>query len=81
MCGIAGIWSKEQRYIPEHQIKKMTNAMSHRGPDAEGFYSVQGLALGHRDEYEKISSRENPYGDGTASRKIVSILNSELNNE
>ena len=47
MCGIAGFVSA--RFNKEH-LKKMTNAIQHRGPDAEGhfFHSDQGIGLGHR---------------------------------
>lgn len=38
MCGIAGIIYKDQKQVKEEALKKMTDRMSHRGPDAEGFY-------------------------------------------
>lgn len=41
MCGIAGIWGKGN-------IKKMLDALSHRGPDGEGVYSNEELKLGAR---------------------------------
>ncbi|OGM91140.1 asparagine synthase (glutamine-hydrolyzing) [Candidatus Wolfebacteria bacterium RIFCSPLOWO2_01_FULL_38_11] len=47
MCGIAGIIKKDsQKYKP--QLKKMTDSLSHRGPDAEGFYFFKDCGLGHR---------------------------------
>lgn len=47
MCGIAGFISL--KYKKQH-LKRMTNALSHRGPDAEGFFmeEEQGVGLGHR---------------------------------
>lgn len=47
MCGIAGIIKEDsQKYKP--QLKKMTDSLSHRGPDAEGFCFFKDCALGHR---------------------------------
>lgn len=48
MCGISGLYGNFQNQ--EIKIGRMTNALKHRGPDAEGFYfnSSNGVALGHR---------------------------------
>ena len=48
MCGIAGIIQKTRGSSLKSQIETMTNLISHRGPDAEGFYMNEELALGHR---------------------------------
>ena len=47
MCGIAGIlrYNGIQRYKDE--IIKMTKALSHRGPDDQGIYETQNIAIGH----------------------------------
>ena len=49
MCGIAG-WIDWSRDLSEENetLKKMTDAIEHRGPDAEGFWLGQHAALGHR---------------------------------
>lgn len=44
MCGFTGIISKSQR----DKISDMTSAIIHRGPDGEGFYQDDNIALGHR---------------------------------
>lgn len=44
MCGIAGIAGEN---AAEH-IVAMTRTLAHRGPDGEGFYSSEDIALGHR---------------------------------
>lgn len=44
MCGIAGIISATGRDV----IRPMTRTMVHRGPDGEGFYEDEVIALGHR---------------------------------
>lgn len=44
MCGICGIYG-----IEDHQtIKRMSDAIAHRGPDDEGFFLDKGISLGHR---------------------------------
>jgi len=48
MCGIAGIFNLDGAPVPHRQIKAMTDAMAHRGPDDEGHYIDINLALGHR---------------------------------
>lgn len=48
MCGIAGIIYKDGTSVTEVVLKKMTNKMLHRGPDAEGFYINGNFGLGHR---------------------------------
>ncbi len=47
MCGIAGILNRSSP-VSRELIKRMTDAMSHRGPDSEGFYQDGPLAFGHR---------------------------------
>lgn len=49
MCGIAGIFDPTNTYGEAH-IKKMTNALSHRGPDGEGIWQSEdaNVYLGHR---------------------------------
>lgn len=46
MCGIAGFVGKEENM--EKVLKKMTDRIRHRGPDAEGFFVNDNVALGQR---------------------------------
>ena len=46
MCGINGIISKSKN--KEKEIKKMNNRIKHRGPESEGTYIDDDIALGHR---------------------------------
>ena len=49
MCGIAGIlYADPATEPPRAPIKRMTDALAHRGPDGEGFHLEPGIALGHR---------------------------------
>lgn len=38
MCGIAGIYSGNGRPVQEGMLRRMCDAMSHRGPDDEGYH-------------------------------------------
>src|SRR5258706_3644122 len=46
MCGIAGYWSGDPN--AREALPRMTAALVHRGPDAEGFYYDGPVGLGHR---------------------------------
>jgi len=50
MCGIAGFVSTETAVGPSSvdAVRRMTNRMRLRGPDAEGIWTGQGVVLGHR---------------------------------
>ena len=49
MCGLAGILTADPaENLAPSMIKRMTDALSHRGPDGEGCYLQPGIGLGHR---------------------------------
>ena len=49
MCGIAGYINKSNKFRPDRNlVKKMTDQLIHRGPDAEGQWTDEHVALGHR---------------------------------
>ncbi len=49
MCGIAGVIDLAgRREIPEGVIERMSRALTHRGPDEEGFLRRPGLAFASR---------------------------------
>ncbi len=49
MCGIAGIFDLNgTRDVDRAALKRMTDALAHRGPDGEDFYFAPGVGLGHR---------------------------------
>jgi asparagine synthase (glutamine-hydrolysing) len=48
MCGIAGILNLNGEPASPVLLRKMTDALAHRGPDGEGFYIDSFVALGHR---------------------------------
>jgi UDP-N-acetylglucosamine 2-epimerase (non-hydrolysing) len=50
------------------------------GNEPEKIYQSITLLLQNKSEYEKMSKSSNPYGDGTASKKIVAFLEQQAKN-
>ena len=48
MCGIAGVFNLNGELFSQSHLQKMANSIAHRGPDAEGFFIQNGIALAHR---------------------------------
>jgi asparagine synthase (glutamine-hydrolysing) len=48
MCGICGIFNVNGEPVSQIVLRKMTDAIAHRGPDGEGFYIDSFIGLGHR---------------------------------
>lgn len=48
MCGITGMFNLNGEPASPVILRRMTDAITHRGPDGEGFYVDSFLALGHR---------------------------------
>lgn len=77
MCGIVGFINKKEN--KEKIIKKMADRIEHRGPDAEGFYIDENIALGHRRlAIIDINSGIQPMFN--EDKKIVVIFNGEIYN-
>jgi asparagine synthase (glutamine-hydrolysing) len=80
MCGIAGLVHVDPRYpLDRDLLNRMTNALAHRGPNAQGLHVWPGAALGHR----RLSIIDLSTGDqpifSEDGRKAV-ILNGEIYN-
>jgi len=61
-------------------IHRINDAMSHRGPDADGFFFEDGIALGHRrlSILDLSSAANQPFTD--ASGRYVMVFNGEIYN-
>lgn len=78
MCGIVGFY-KEELENKEEIIKKMADKIKHRGPDGEGFYIDNKIALGHRRlSIIDIDGGTQPMF--TEDKKLVVIFNGEIYN-
>lgn len=80
MCGITGILHFEKaRGVSSEQLKRMTDVMDYRGPDAEGFFVNGNIGLGHR----RLSIIDLAYGAQpmfSDDRSLVAVLNGEIYN-
>jgi len=48
MCGVAGVLNLDGSAASPIALRRMTDAIAHRGPDGEGHYTDGPLGLGHR---------------------------------
>jgi asparagine synthase (glutamine-hydrolysing) len=48
VCGIAGVFNLNGEPVSPVVLRKMTDAIAHRGPDGEGFYIDNFVGLGNR---------------------------------
>jgi asparagine synthase (glutamine-hydrolysing) len=82
MCGIAGCigLSKQITEDVTKQVIKMTEQLSHRGPDGSGFFSDNKVAFGHRllSIMDLSPYSKQPMSD--ADDKIVIVFNGAIYN-
>lgn len=80
MCGIAGyLHFNKTKKAEQPVLKGMTDCMSYRGPDGEGFYVQDNLALGHRRlSIIDLSSGDQPMY--SSDRHKVLVFNGEIYN-
>jgi len=80
MCGIAGIVRFNHEPVERRLIQSMTDAMSHRGPDADGFFVDDGVAFGHRrlSIIDLSSAANQPFAD--SSGRYTMVFNGEMYN-
>lgn len=48
MCGISGLLRKNNNGVQKDLLQQMNELISHRGPDADGFYYWNNVGLAHR---------------------------------
>jgi len=48
MCVVTGIFNLDGEHVSPVILRKMADAIAHRGPDGEGFYNDGFIGLGHR---------------------------------
>lgn len=79
MCGIAGILGLN-KIQSEPLINNMIQAIDHRGPDAEGVYVEDGVALGHKrlSIIDLTNGANQPFYD--ESNNFVIVFNGEIYN-
>jgi asparagine synthase (glutamine-hydrolysing) len=80
MCGIAGVvYTDPAHPVDAELLRRMTDSMRHRGPDAAGFHVARGVGLGHRRlSIIDVTGGDQPiYGEDGAA---AVILNGEIYN-
>jgi asparagine synthase (glutamine-hydrolysing) len=80
MCGITGILHFSSLPDASYRVREMTNAMTHRGPDAEGLYNDDCISLGHRrlSIIDLSDSANQPFKDDLGN--YVLVFNGEIYN-
>jgi|WetSurMetagenome_2_1015567.scaffolds.fasta_scaffold08838_3 asparagine synthase (glutamine-hydrolysing) len=80
MCGITGaIYLDKARKIETSVLKRMTDAIYHRGPDDEGFYVDNNVGLGFRRlSIIDLNTGHQPLGNENSS--ITLVFNGEIYN-
>ena len=80
MCGINGIYGLDRIDDPKQLISQMNDRLAHRGPDADGTFTNEYLALGHRRlSIIDLDNRSNqPMTDATGRYTLV--FNGEIYN-
>lgn len=80
MCGINGIYQFAGTSLPASVIGKMNDALAQRGPDAEGTYSDDFVALGHRrlSIIDPAPHSNQPFE--SADGRYVMVFNGEIYN-
>ena len=80
MCGIAGFFdSRERAPVNGTVLRCMTDSLTHRGPDASGFFEAPGVGLGHRRlSIIDLSGGQQPLFNEDGS--VVVVYNGELYN-
>lgn len=79
MCGIAGILSFKPTDNTAN-IKRLSDAIAHRGPDSDGFYNDDHISLGHRrlSIIDLSEAANQPFVDNTGN--FIIIYNGEIYN-
>ena len=79
MCGIAGIIDLKNQKTDPKMLKGMVDSMFRRGPDDEGFFLSDNVALGMRRlSIIDPSSGKQPVSNETGS--VVAVMNGEIYN-
>src|SRR5688572_30417976 len=80
MCGIAGIYNFNKNAVAKNTIRLLTDAIHHRGPDANGYYESGTISLGHKrlSIIDLFECSNQPMSDHTGRYRIV--FNGEIYN-
>lgn len=79
MCGIAGYFSPEGRFNKQH-LQTVTNSLTHRGPDASGYFIENAVGFGHRrlSIIDLSEAANQPFF--SRNKRFVVVFNGEIYN-
>ena len=80
MCGITGFLNYNGEPVDPEVLRNMADAIRHRGPDGDGFYTDGGLGFGHRRLAIIDLSHEGDQPMVTADGRYALIFNGEIYN-
>lgn len=80
MCGINGVVYTDPRHpVDRALLRRLTATLAHRGPDADGFFWGEGVALGHRRlSIIDLSTGDQPIFNEDGTKAVV--FNGEIYN-
>lgn len=79
MCGIAGFIDSNKKETKKKIIKDMCDYIKHRGPDGEGYFVDDWIALGHR-RLSIVDIKEGQQPMYNEDKSVVVIFNGEIYN-
>ena len=82
MCGLAGFLTEKQWELADDLLKNMALRISHRGPDADGFWSDHhaGIGLAHRRLSILDLSDAGSQPMASVDRRFIIVFNGEIYN-
>lgn len=80
MCGIVGFINKNGQSAQKSKLIEMANTILHRGPDAEGYYLKENLALAHRRLSIVDLSLKGKQPMESQDGKFIIVFNGEIYN-
>ena len=80
MCGIAGLLHYKSHIPDKDTVRRITEAIDHRGPDAEGYFDDDNLHFGHKrlSIIDLFECSNQPMNDPTG--RYTLIFNGEIYN-
>ena len=78
MCGIAGIIDlSDQRSTPVGILQRMADAITHRGPDEDGYLDEPGVGLANR-RLSIVGLQDGKQPIYNEDRSVVTVFNGEF---
>ena len=79
MCGLVAVLNTDGRPAERALLKRMSDLIRHRGPDADGYYRDGPVALGHR-RLSILDLAGSPQPMSTPDGELTCIFNGEIYN-